>query len=157
MILQEQLGNVLPCDCWGCWLQHWLLTDQHQWEECRLLHGCRRSQGSRRSRNCLGSTLYCTLLIGGVLHCFALSSKDQINEARRTSNSTEKKTQEIKNRCFFSKIFLLCLDGFGFPPATKTRLGRLEKGERKPALIMKTAAQSKLLACKTFNIEILQL
>jgi hypothetical protein len=33
----------------------------------------------------------------------------------------------------------------------------LERGERKPALIMKTPAHSKLPACKTFNIEILQL
>jgi hypothetical protein len=31
------------------------------------------------------------------------------------------------------------------------------RGEGKPALIMKTPAHSKLPACKSFNIEILQL
>ena len=31
------------------------------------------------------------------------------------------------------------------------------RGERKAALIMKTPAHSQLPACKTFNIEILQL
>ena len=79
------------------------------------------------------STVPCSL---GVF-CIALHGAARIrsnsNEARRTSNSTEKKTLEIKNRCvfFLKKISLLCLDGFGFPPGHQNSIGQTWEGRTK--------------------------